>query len=57
MRVSAADPALLEPSASLHQALQASFLSGTVLAHGDDEGLVLPPELAPVQVSMGVCKV
>lgn len=33
--------------------LQASLLSGVVLAHGDDAGVRLPPSLAPVQVRRG----
>ena len=39
-----------EHFSQMGSALHSAVLGASVLAHGDDSGLVLPPALAPVQV-------
>ena len=51
----ATTPALCNSSPSCHS-LQAAALSGVALVHGDDAGVRLPPELAPIQVRQPALK-
>lgn len=36
-------------------AISTRFVGGIIMTHGDDAGLMLPPRIAPIQVSLHFC--